>query len=289
MPSASQPNIARINYLNAAAYVVNCIVTYAVGASDSSHSNAEISAKYQTLVTPAGWAFAIWGVIFIMQFVWAVAQLLPAFRASPLVLEGVRWYYLGVCGAQVAWTLFFTNELISLSLIAMLLILALLDKIVGSQHKLGGGFSTRDWVLKAPFEIHAGWILAASLVNISVVLVKWNASALVQFTAALVSLVILLLGNAYFLHLSRPIYSIPLVLSWATVAIGQELRNPKDSILSTFTSKQISIVRMGSFTASALILVGVITQVYMTRSSHRREESGDSVPAQASDPLLSNK
>jgi len=219
MSPSSQPGIARINYLNAAAYVVNCAVTYAVGASDSSHSNAQISAKYQTIITPAGWAFAIWGIIFTMQLIWAIAQLSPAFRASPLVLDGVSWYYIGVCGAQVAWTLFFSFELITLSLVAMLAILAFLDKIVGSQCKLGGPVSYRDyWILAAPFQIHAGWIVAATLVNISVVLVKWDASSTVQFIAAIASLVILLLANAYFLHLSRPIFSIPLVLAWATVS-----------------------------------------------------------------------
>lgn len=218
--SSSSPAIATINYLNVAAYVANVAVTYAIGAAGAfgAKSNAEISAEYQTLITPAGWAFAIWGVIFIMQLVWAVAQLRPTFRASPLVIDGVSWFYVGVAAAQIAWTFLFTFELISLSLIAMLLTLFFLDKIVGSQCRLGGTVSAPDyWILKFPFEIHAGWILAASLVNISLVLVKWNVSATVQFIVALLSLGVLLLANVYFLHLSRPILVIPLVLAWATV------------------------------------------------------------------------
>jgi len=39
-----------------------------------------VSAAYPTLFTPAGWAFAIWGLIFIMEGVFAVYQLLPSVR-----------------------------------------------------------------------------------------------------------------------------------------------------------------------------------------------------------------
>jgi hypothetical protein len=154
-----------------------------------------------------------------LQLVWGIVQLFPAFLASPLVINGVGWYYIGVCSGQVLWTAFFTFELISLSLIAMLSILFCLLKIVNSQYKLGVEVSTRDyWLLNAPFDIHCGWIIAASLVNINVVLVKWGTSATVQFTSAIVSILLLLLANVYFLRLSRPVFAIPLVLAWACVS-----------------------------------------------------------------------
>lgn len=224
MSSSSNPPIARINYLNAAAYVANVVIVYAVGAADTSRSNAAISAKYQTLVTPAGWAFAIWGIIFTLQLIWAVTQLFPSFRASPLVVDGVSWYYIAVCGAQIAWTICFSFELIVLSLVAMLAILFFLVKIVGSQYKLDGDVSIQDFfLLKLPFEIHCGWITAASIVNISLVLVKWNASATIQFIFAILSLIVVLLVNVFCLHLSRPIFVIPLVLAWASVR-GDSIR-----------------------------------------------------------------
>lgn len=231
--SSPPPSLSKLNYLNAAAYVVNIVVTYAVGASNSASSNAAISAKYQTIVTPAGWAFAIWGLIFTLQLIWAVVQLLPAYRASPLVLDGVSYYYIGVCAAQVLWTIFFSFELIFPSLFAMLSILFCLFKIVDSQYKLGGGTSTRDyWFLKAPFDIHCGWIIAASLVNINVVLVKWGSSAAVQFSAAIVSILLLLLANVYYLHLSRPVFAIPLVLAWACVSAWRYLHSSSMHLLS---------------------------------------------------------
>lgn len=210
-----------LNYLNVAAYAANFLVTYAVGAGGvfGTPTNAELSAKYQTIVTPAGYAFSLWGVIFIAELIWTCYQLTPAYQASSLVREGVSWYFVGVCAAQIAWTLTFTFEFISLSLVAMLSTLYCLLMIVTAQYKLTGNISTRDyWVLKFPFSIHAGWIVAASLVNVSVVLVKLEANANLQYFAALISLAVVLLATAYFLHLTRPNFVVPLVLAWALVS-----------------------------------------------------------------------
>ena len=220
--TSSQPAIATINYLNVAAYAANAGATYCIGALGlfDAPTNAELSEKYQTIVTPAGWAFAIWGVIFTMQLVWSTVQLLPSFRANPLVIDGVGWYYLAVCGAQIAWTVTFSFELMLLALFFMLSILYFLLKIVSSQYKLGGAVTTRDyWLLKFPFSIHAGWIVAASLVNINLVLVKYGTRGSVQFVMAILSLVLLLLANTYFLHLACPDFVIPCVLAWAAVRV----------------------------------------------------------------------
>ena len=60
-----------------AAFGANTYVTYVIGSgtgggawlkkllSPDGKTNKEISALHPTLVTPAGWAFAIWGPIFI--------------------------------------------------------------------------------------------------------------------------------------------------------------------------------------------------------------------------------
>lgn len=210
---------SQLNYWNAAAYAANLLVVNGVGAGGvlGTPTNAEISAKFTTIATPAGYAFSIWGLIFLLQLVWATAQLTPKYRESPLVIEGVGRYYIGVCVAQIAWTFAFSFERILLSLVFMVVILYFLLVIVTKQYRLGTT-STRDfWVLKLPFSLHAGWIIAAAVVNVSLVLVKWNVSAQVQFIVAILSLLILLLAVTYFLHLSRPDCVVPLVLVWAMV------------------------------------------------------------------------
>ena len=81
-----------------------------------------VSAKYPTLLTPAGYAFSIWGLIFLSLAVYAVWQLLPGQQklslpdalAKPLTLASV---------ATASWVVLFANEMILPSVGVMVLIL----------------------------------------------------------------------------------------------------------------------------------------------------------------------
>jgi len=135
---ADGPNVAAvekkglraINYANLVAYLANVGITYGVGVSGLFPTNAQVSAKYQTLVTPAGYAFSIWGVIFLSQLVWAILQILPRFQNSNSVVLGVGYWYVVTCVAQSAWSVTFSREYIFASFGAMLVILASLVVIV---------------------------------------------------------------------------------------------------------------------------------------------------------------
>jgi hypothetical protein len=57
----------KFNFINLFAYITNVFVTFAIGTFGlgGRPTNGELSAKYQTIVTPSGTAFSIWSVIFI--------------------------------------------------------------------------------------------------------------------------------------------------------------------------------------------------------------------------------
>ena len=159
-----------LNIMNMLAYIANAAVTYGIGTLGlfGSSNNATLSDKYQTLITPVGYAFGIWAVIFLADLIWAVLQLFPHFEerrwfAEALVGTGF------VCISQIGWTLAFSMEIIWLSLVAMLSILLFLLCIVVTQYRVKTTMSCRDYILlKWPFLLHCGWILAASMVNINV-------------------------------------------------------------------------------------------------------------------------
>jgi hypothetical protein len=74
----------------------------------------DISAKHASLFTPAGYAFAIWGLIYLATLVYAVHQLLPSQRSNythdlmvrPLILLNVL---------ATSWIVVFRFELIAFS------------------------------------------------------------------------------------------------------------------------------------------------------------------------------
>jgi len=214
--------LARWNYINLAAYVLNFIITYASLAGLFGETNQVLSKKYQTLVTPAGWAFSIWGPLFIWEGVFAACQMLPRFRGSDVVHLASPWWW-GACACQCAWTFAFAQEAILLSLLLMLGILACLTVILVRTDRLQLPWA--DYLcLRAPFCLHLGWIICASAVNFNVQFDAARASPEVLLAAAVLSFVAIVLVNAILVITAEHPGPIPsLVAAWAFAAVASEL------------------------------------------------------------------
>jgi len=225
--------IATLNIANLIAYIANAGFVSSVPVLLKLPDNAEVSNKYQTLVTPAGFAFAIWGVIFLVQAIWSIVQIVvPTVRRNPLVIRGVGYHYVLVCACQVAWTFAFSLEQLAMSLFWMLGILFYLLRIYMAQDKVlsssshdedGGSYSKNYWLLRFPFGLHFGWIVAASLVNVNLVLVAYDVSPDVQYATAIATLTAAVLASGFVLFKETqkpsPNVVVPLVLVWALVRL----------------------------------------------------------------------
>jgi len=284
MAQSDNEKVQRLNILNAVAYVANIGLVMGVPSLFNLPDNAELSDKYQTIVTPAGWAFAIWGVIFTFQAIWATLQLvLPNFRVNPLVLEGVGWRYIAVCAVQVGWTFSFALEQMVMSMFWMLAILYFLFRIYQEQNKVleefgHESFSANFWLLRFPFTLHLGWIVAATLVNFNVVLVAHGAASPIQFTSAILSLTTALVVGGVALYTqkgkSKPDVTVPLVLCWALNAISKELKSRRDLITNTFSIEEINLIQSGAFFCSIVLLVGI--HVLMGRAMWKKYNGSSS-------------
>jgi benzodiazapine receptor len=243
----------RRNYLNVAAYLGNVLTSYLIGARGvgNAETNEYLSLKYQTLVTPASFAFAIWGIIFFAQAAFTVAQLLPNKRNSPLVQDGIKDYYIGACVCQILWTFFFGNEYIALSFFAMLGILACLFLLFQESNKIDSEGEKADQYLlfRFPFIIHLGWIVVASFVNLNVLLVSLNAQRGVLASVAILTVFILLAIAGYATWWLKADITISLVIAWALFGVAVELKDPKQSIVAQFRDSTInSLVFVAGFT-----------------------------------------
>ena len=92
------------------------------------------SRRFATLLTPAGWAFSIWGLIFAAEGAWAAWQSLPRNHGCRFTAAIGVWWWL-VCVAQCCWTFSFAQVQIGLSLAFMLLILFALASIAAALSK----------------------------------------------------------------------------------------------------------------------------------------------------------
>ncbi|GAA4643127.1 tryptophan-rich sensory protein [Pontixanthobacter gangjinensis] len=122
----------------------------------------------RTLVVPSGWAFSIWGLLFLGCAIFAIWQALPAQRRNVLV-DRIGWYAAGATAGNGLWATYtqFNNltivsALIILSSLACLLVI--LRELVAYAEPLATG---ERWIAALTFSSLAAWLTAASIVNIS--------------------------------------------------------------------------------------------------------------------------
>lgn len=177
---------------------------------------AEVSARYTTVVTPAGYAFSIWSLIYVGLIAFSIYQLLPANAAK---LRGIRSLYILTCALNCGWVYFWHHDQIGICFVLIFLLavcLLLINLSLRETSSLG-----EYWLVKAPFSIYFGWVTAATLVNFAILLVSLETQiSSSSWTWIGVGLILLaaVLGIIIRIRLSNYLY--PLAITWALTAIG---------------------------------------------------------------------
>lgn len=186
----------------------------------------QVSDQYNSLFTPAGVTFAIWGIIYMALLIFCIYHIFSAYRYSAAVTENKQvqkiggWFILNNLSAA-AWLIAWVNEMIGLSL--ALIFFQLLTLIV--IHLRTGIYNPRQsWrsllFSQLPLSIYFAWITIASIANTSVYLVSigwsgWGMSAtgwtvtMICVAVVLSTIVIIRRHNAFF----------GLVIVWALYGI----------------------------------------------------------------------
>ena len=147
------------------------------------NTTAQVSEMYPNLFTPAPVTFAVWGLIYIMMALFVVYQweVLDHGLYSSQVREDVGIWFTLSCALNIAWVFLWHFRLIGLSVIAIFLLLCSLYMILRRLDGAGDGFR-QQFAARTGFSVYFGWIIAASIANISVLLTKiswggWGLSA----------------------------------------------------------------------------------------------------------------
>ena len=214
-----------VNWLNLVGFVVNTAVTFGASYVFGFPDNAELSEMYMTLITPTGFTFAIWGLIFAMEGIFTIVQLTPRGRSDSLVQKGTYLYFFAACIFQAAWTFLFGYEYILLSTLAMALILLSLLAVLFSQARTETDLTKGEfWFFSFPFMLHCGWIFSAFALNVNVLLVDNDVGNSGQVAAAFASLGYFFLIILYSLFgMKKAQYTIPGVFVWTIVSAEENL------------------------------------------------------------------
>ena len=185
----------------------------------------EISDSFPVLVTPAGYVFAIWGVIYLGLAGYAVWQSLPAQASNPRVRAVALPVSIGNV-ANLVWILLWHNLAIGASLVAMLVLLAALMVTylrlrAPSRRRAPSpiGRGERVWA-RGTFSVYLGWITVATVANVTIALYDagWGGGFLpAQVWAAITLVVATVLGGRMLRRFGDVGYAA--VLVWAFVGI----------------------------------------------------------------------
>ena len=186
------------------------------------------SDSVRTLITPSGWAFSIWGLLFLGSAIYAVWQALPAQKNNTL-LDRIGWASAIALAAQGAWATYTQwANLTALSVVIILTSLAALLMILRELVAVQRAFTTGErWIVGLTFSALAAWLTVASIVNISATLTYYGLGG--GFAHPFVAAFIILIGGVIatltvWRSRGNPWYA--LVFCWALLAIyfrgGQE-------------------------------------------------------------------
>ncbi len=217
-------------WLNVIGYVFTVLVNSLAGSTKliGSTNTATISEKYPTLITPPGYVFSIWGVIYVLLGLFVVVQALPSEKGKEYQKRIGNLFVLSSI-FNILWLLLWQYELLILSVVVMFLLLATL---VMTHLNLGTGktqASLRERLaIHAPFSVYLGWITIATIANVSVTLVSlnWNGLGIAPETWS-----VLVIGLALTITLlmvgKRNDVAYGLVVIWALVGITLKQNEPQ--------------------------------------------------------------
>ena len=189
---------------------------------------AEASARYPTPLTPAGYAFGIWGLIFLGLLIYAIWQLLPAQRTLVLPDLVARPLALAAVGTG-AWVVLFAYDQIGWSVLAMLVILGSLIIAYGEARELVRADQAPHWV-SIPLALFLGWISVATVVNLTLGLRQLTGPVSPEIEELLAyGLLAVVVGLGLTLSRTFQERTFPLVLAWALAGIWlAQLRENSD-------------------------------------------------------------
>lgn len=203
------------------------------------------------LITPANYAFIIWGVIYLGLIAYSVYQLQPPQRKNP---QFWRWNQLLIvaCLAQIIWIFCFTLKLFTLSILPMLVILL---SLLGIYTNLGLEKTRTSWqqrwYVQIPLSIYTAWITVATIVNVASALYAggWNGWGL---SHALWTAILMLVGGLVAGYIALIYKDLPFVLVfvWAYTAIAA--RHPDIAVI-WITAIAISLLLCGLVVLARLL------------------------------------
>jgi hypothetical protein len=190
-------------------------------------TQSDVSDAYFTLITPSGFTFSIWSVIYGLLIISLIVMYIK--RDDPYyhrAIDNITPLFIISCILNMTWIVMFSFVLVELSTLVILgyaIVLALICKQLLALHD-GDHF-----LLPLTFGLYTGWLMIATVVNVATALVKidWNGFGLPDSIWALIILIVAAILVMYVAYDTANAV-LPLSVAWAYYGINQNLATAHD-------------------------------------------------------------
>lgn len=181
---AKQIGVKTLQILNWGFFLIMVATNYLANAVPfNDKTTGQLSDQYPNLFVPAGITFSIWGIIYLLLFVFCVKQSKNFFSQTPdpstnALVDKIGLRFVVSCILNSLWILYWHYEHLFFSVIIMLSLLIILLDIARRINFLSKNTEIHiPIVAKAAFGMYLGWICIATIANITAVLVffGWDA------------------------------------------------------------------------------------------------------------------
>lgn len=210
-----------------------------------------ISDKYHNYFTPAGYAFSIWGLIYLglLGFViYTGKSLFKKEEDAPEEVSKIGSWFIVTCVCNSVWVILWLGEQLALSVIVMLILLIALVKIIFNlRMELDYHPFKKYLFIFWPFALYAGWISVALIADVAAWLTKinWEGWGISQAEWTIIMIAIAALINVLVI-LKRNLREYGLAGIWALIAIA------------VANSDSISNIRNACYAASIIIFLSIV-------------------------------
>ena len=256
---------AAVRIANLVSYGINFISVSRPGRMDGEAAKDGILSPRngKTLVAPAGWAFAIWGPIFLGEAIGLVAQFIVPENA-PIVrlLKETSGPFIVAQLFQSLWCAAFRPKYNENKMFISAGMLSATAYSLSKAHAVFAATGAKalysSWqygIFFFPMALHFGWTTAASLVNLNgAIAMKQNATekviAFVGHTSVILASV---LGVILSQKRNAPVYSG--VIAWALMAVADSMKKRLDIASEKKHSPKKNATQVGLYGAPTQLLL----------------------------------
>lgn len=243
--------------VNCIALIITIVINYLANTGIfNGNTMKTVSDKYFNYFTPAGYAFSIWGLIYLglLGFIFYSWRSLLKESDEDSILLKINWWFAISCLANSLWVIMWLYDFTGLSVVMMIvLLISLLKIIVNTSMELDAHPLKMYIFVFWPFALYSGWISVAIIANIAAFLtkIKWGGWGISDVTWTIVMIFIAGLINIFMIR-KRNLREYGTVGIWALMAISVSNNHSNGNVAIVYTCYVVAAILLVFIAISGL-------------------------------------